>query len=57
MTALNHAVLAIRAGQCEAAIVGGSNLILNPATSRALCSLTMLSKQGKCKVFDADGEY
>ncbi|XP_077526204.1 fatty acid synthase-like isoform X2 [Haemaphysalis longicornis] len=56
MTALNHAVLAIRAGRCEAAIVGGSNLILNPATSAALCRLTMLSKEGKCKVFDADAD-
>lgn len=53
MTALNHAVLAIRAGECEAAIVGGSNLILNPVVSQSMCRMNMLSEDGKCKVFDA----
>ncbi|KAH9365944.1 hypothetical protein HPB48_022217 [Haemaphysalis longicornis] len=55
MTALNHAVLAIRSGKCEAAIVGGSNFLFNPASSVALHRMTMLSPEGKCKVFDANG--
>ncbi|XP_077526192.1 fatty acid synthase-like isoform X3 [Haemaphysalis longicornis] len=56
MTALNHAVLAIRSGKCEAAIVGGSNFLFNPACSVALHRMTMLSPEGKCKVFDANAD-
>ncbi|XP_077528047.1 fatty acid synthase-like [Haemaphysalis longicornis] len=56
MTALNHAVLAIRSGKCDAAIVGGSNFVFNPASSVALHRMTMLSPEGKCKVFDANAD-
>nr|XP_050028975.2 fatty acid synthase-like [Dermacentor andersoni] len=55
LSALNHAVLAMRSGQCEAAIVGGSMVALRPATSLAYLRLGMLSPDGKCKTFDAEG--
>ncbi|KAH6942266.1 hypothetical protein HPB50_002653 [Hyalomma asiaticum] len=55
MTGLNQAMLALRAGQCEAAIVGGSMLTLKPAAALNFCRLGMLSPDGKCKVFDSDG--
>ncbi|KAL1458881.1 hypothetical protein MTO96_043396, partial [Rhipicephalus appendiculatus] len=57
MTALNEAVQALRSGRCEAAIVGGSNVTLAPARSLHYQRLGMLAHDGKCKAFDADGEY
>ncbi|XP_075746848.1 fatty acid synthase-like isoform X2 [Rhipicephalus microplus] len=56
LSALNHAVLAIRSGQCEAAIVGGCMVSLKPATSISFSRLGMLSPDGKCKSFDAQAD-
>ncbi|XP_029849141.2 fatty acid synthase [Ixodes scapularis] len=56
MTALSQAMLALRSGQCEAALVGGSTLTLNPIAALNLYRLGMLSPDGKCKAFDADGK-
>ncbi|KMQ82768.1 fatty acid synthase, partial [Lasius niger] len=57
LTAMHQAVVAIRTGQCDAAIVGGLNLILDPAYTIHFNKLNMLSKDGRCKSFDitADG--
>ncbi|KAL1486904.1 hypothetical protein MTO96_046764, partial [Rhipicephalus appendiculatus] len=55
MTGLSQAMLALRSGQCEAAIVGGSTLTLKPAGSLNVNRLGMLSPEGKCKVFDSEG--
>ncbi|KAH7944592.1 hypothetical protein HPB52_021510 [Rhipicephalus sanguineus] len=56
MTALHEAVLALRSGRCEAAIVGGSNVTLEPTISQSFQRLGMLSQDGKCKVFDSEGD-
>lgn len=56
MTAFNQAVLALKAGQCEAALVGGSTVTLKPTTSLNFHRLGMLSQDGMCKVCDADGK-
>ncbi|CAN8002218.1 unnamed protein product [Ixodes hexagonus] len=56
MTALNQAMLALRSGQCEAALVGGSTLTLKPTTSLNFFRLGMLSSDGMCKAFDSDGK-
>lgn len=53
--AFHQAITAIRTGQCEAAIVGGTNLCLKPTTSLQFNRLNMLSVDGKCKAFDASG--
>ncbi|XP_075724817.1 fatty acid synthase-like isoform X2 [Rhipicephalus microplus] len=55
MTALHEAVLALRSGRCEAALVAASNVTLEPAASVNFNNLTMLSPEGKCKAFDVDG--
>ncbi|KAL3216030.1 hypothetical protein MRX96_033213 [Rhipicephalus microplus] len=55
MTALHEAVLALRLGRCEAALVAASNVTLEPTASVNFNNLTMLSPEGKCKAFDADG--
>ncbi|KAH6943237.1 hypothetical protein HPB50_017963 [Hyalomma asiaticum] len=55
MTALHEAVLALRSGRCEAAIVAGSNITLEPTVSLNFHNLTMLSPEGQCKAFDSGG--
>lgn len=55
MFALQQAVAAMRSGQCDAAIVGGVNLLLKPTCSLQFHRLSMLSPQGMCKAFDASG--
>ncbi|CAG9818777.1 unnamed protein product [Phaedon cochleariae] len=56
LIALQHAETAIRNGDCEAAIVGGVNLILNPTYALQFQKLGMLSPEGKCKAFDISGD-
>ncbi|XP_049271367.1 fatty acid synthase [Rhipicephalus sanguineus] len=56
LSALNEAVLALRSKRCNAAIVGGSCLTLDPALSLMLMRLGVLSKDGKCKAFDSQGD-
>jgi acyl transferase domain-containing protein len=57
MYALHFAVNAIRNGDCDAAIVGGSNLILSPEMQLLTGSLGALSATSTCHTFDesADG--
>ncbi|CAH1129520.1 unnamed protein product [Ceutorhynchus assimilis] len=56
LTALENAVNRIKSGEIDAAIVGGSNLLLKPALSLEFHKLGMLSPQGKCNAFDATGD-
>lgn len=53
--AFQQAVSAIKTGQCDAAIVGGVNLLLKPTSSLQFHRLSMLSPQGMCKAFDSTG--
>lgn len=55
MVALQSAYQAISSGQCPAAIVGGINVLLKPNTSVQFLRLGMLSPEGTCKAFDAEG--
>ncbi|KAI8423485.1 hypothetical protein MSG28_012601 [Choristoneura fumiferana] len=55
MYALAQATAAIRAGHCNAAIVAGTNICLMPNTSLNPHRLNMLSPEGRCAAFDADG--
>ncbi len=43
----------LRNRECNLAVAGGVNLILSPETSIALCKLTALATDGRCKTFDA----
>ncbi|KAK2585487.1 hypothetical protein KPH14_010141 [Odynerus spinipes] len=52
--ALEHGYKAIRSGQCDAAIVGGSNLCLHPYVSLQFSRLGVLCPDGRCKCFDED---
>ncbi|XP_053606924.1 fatty acid synthase-like [Plodia interpunctella] len=55
MFALSQAVAAMRAGHCDAAVVAGANLCLKPGNSLNFHRLSMLSPEGRCAAFDADG--
>ncbi|XP_067914268.1 fatty acid synthase [Heterodontus francisci] len=55
LLALENAFQAIRHGQCDAALIGGVNLLLKPNTSVQFMKLGMLSPDGSCKSFDASG--
>ncbi|XP_025265005.1 fatty acid synthase-like [Camponotus floridanus] len=57
LTAMHQAVVAIRTGDCDAAIIGGLNIVLNPVHYLHYHKKNMLSTEGKCKSFDisADG--
>lgn len=54
--ALANALHAIRSGQCEAAVIGGVNLLLKPTVSLQFHKLSMLSSKGMCNAFDATGK-
>jgi acyl transferase domain-containing protein len=46
--------VAIRGGDCEAALVGGANLILAPGMTTVMTEQGVLSPDGSCKSFSAD---
>ncbi|QDV70562.1 Polyketide synthase PksN [Rosistilla carotiformis] len=53
LVAVHQAAEAIRGGQCDTAIAGGVNLILDPAVTHAFHEAGMLSPTGQCKTFAA----
>uniref|UniRef100_A0A8C5H966 Fatty acid synthase n=1 Tax=Gouania willdenowi TaxID=441366 RepID=A0A8C5H966_GOUWI len=55
LLALENAFHAISQGHCDAAVVGGVNLLLKPNTSVQFMKLGMLSVEGTCKSFDSSG--
>ncbi|KAF6813125.1 polyketide synthase [Colletotrichum sojae] len=50
---LHEACMAIQHGQCEAAVVGGSNLITAPGLFVSMSEQGVLSPGGSCRTFDA----
>ena len=51
LVALHRAVVALQSGQCELAIVGGVNLILDPELNVIGAKTGMLSPDSRCKAF------
>ena len=56
LVALHLACQSLRLAECRLALVGGTNLIVTPKTSVALCELRALSPDGRCKTFDAKAD-
>ncbi|KAF2799143.1 hypothetical protein K505DRAFT_356833 [Melanomma pulvis-pyrius CBS 109.77] len=56
MYALHLAVNAIRAGDCDSAIVASANWIADPSVQTALDKLGALSPSSRCHTFDAKGD-
>ncbi|MGW3498263.1 type I polyketide synthase [Streptomyces sp. NPDC001020] len=53
LVALHLACQALRQGEIEAAVVGGTNLILDPHVTVGLTHFGALSPDGRCKTFSA----
>ena len=56
MYALHLAVTAINHGDCDAAIVGGCNLILAPEMQIMTAKMGALSASSACHTFDASAD-
>ena len=56
LVALHQAAQALAVGECDAAIVGGVNVVLDPFGTMAICKAQMLSADGRCKAFDASAD-
>lgn len=52
--AFQQALLGLRTGQCDQAIVGGVNICLRPVTALQFHKMNMLSVDGQCKYLDAE---
>ncbi|KAI8168048.1 Polyketide synthase [Colletotrichum sp. SAR 10_70] len=51
--AVHLACQAIRAGECDSAVVAGSNLMLSPGFSKLMAEQSVLSPDASCKTFDS----
>ncbi|SFK44190.1 SDR family NAD(P)-dependent oxidoreductase [Falsiroseomonas stagni] len=56
LVAIHQAMRALRAGDCDAAIVGGTALMLMPSLTRSFQEAGMLSPDGRCKSFAAGAD-
>jgi len=56
LVALEQAVLSLRSGACDMALVGGVNLMLSPYGFVLVSKLRALSPDGRCKTFDASAD-
>ncbi|ASF45354.1 type I polyketide synthase [Methylovulum psychrotolerans] len=56
LVAFHQACQAIRSGEISEALAGGINLHLHPYAFITFSKATMLSKTGRCHVFDASGD-
>ncbi|MGN7610529.1 SDR family NAD(P)-dependent oxidoreductase [Magnetococcales bacterium HHB-1] len=54
LVAIHLACKALQRHECNLALSGGVNLLLNPQMSVALAQAEMLSKDGRCKTFDEE---
>lgn len=54
MYALDNAFSALRNGEIDAAIIGGSNLLLHPFVTLQFARLGVLATDGYCRPFDKD---
>ncbi|MEQ8765883.1 MAG: SDR family NAD(P)-dependent oxidoreductase [Planctomycetota bacterium] len=51
LVAVHEACQSLRLGECDAALVGGVNLVLMPLSSMVFSQAHMLSPDGRCKAF------
>uniref|UniRef100_UPI003BABA70F SDR family NAD(P)-dependent oxidoreductase n=1 Tax=Stappia sp. TaxID=1870903 RepID=UPI003BABA70F len=56
LVALHEAVSALEAGEIDTAIVAGVNLLLSPFSFIGFSRASMLSREGLCRAFDANGD-
>ncbi len=54
LVAVQQACRSLQAGECQLALAGGVNLILNSQLNKVFSNAGMLSPDGRCKTFDAE---
>jgi acyl transferase domain-containing protein len=53
LVALHLACQSLRGGECDVALAGGANLVLDPFVTETLVRMNALSPNGRCSAFDA----
>src|SRR5262249_18075602 len=56
LVAVHLACQSLRSGECQLALVGGVNLMLNPDSHVMAAKARMLAPDGRCKTFDASAD-
>lgn len=56
LVAVHLAARSLRSGESDLAIAAGVNLMLSPELTVNFCRAGMLSRDGRCKTFDADAD-
>ncbi|MCP4346401.1 MAG: hypothetical protein GY795_12845 [Desulfobacterales bacterium] len=56
LVSVHLACESLRKKESDTALAGGVSLMFSPHTFTALCSMGALSRDGRCKTFDADGD-
>ncbi|MXY14650.1 MAG: SDR family NAD(P)-dependent oxidoreductase [Proteobacteria bacterium] len=56
LVAIHHAVASLHQGEVDLALAGGVNAILSNGLTRELAELGMLSRDGRCKTFNASAD-
>ena len=56
LVGLHNACRGLQNGDCDAAIVAGTSLIMGPSLTAAMTQQGVLSPEGSCKTFDADAD-
>ncbi|HSP78101.1 MAG TPA: polyketide synthase, partial [Myxococcaceae bacterium] len=53
LVAVHLACQSLRGGECDVALAGGANLVLDPFVTETLLRMNALSPNGRCSAFDA----
>ena len=56
LVTVQQAVTALRQGEVDLALAGGVNALFSPGLTKEMTELGMLSRQGRCKTFDASAD-
>ncbi|MCM1984976.1 type I polyketide synthase [Lyngbya confervoides] len=56
LVAIHQACQSLNAGECDLALAGGVNLILNPQLTLTFSEAQMMASDGRCKTFDASAD-
>ncbi|MEV2250866.1 SDR family NAD(P)-dependent oxidoreductase [Streptomyces sp. NPDC050147] len=56
LLAVHQACQSLRSGDCDAAVVGGVNLLLAPDISVFMSNIGAMSQSGRCRPFDRDAD-
>ena len=56
LVATSLAVESLQRGNCDLALGGGVNLMLDPKTTQAMCAIQALSAKGRCSTFSAEAD-